>query len=306
MKREELTPIEELVVNYANNVLNKDIRLEDIDDIAFDWDSAKFSYKPGENGYIKTMEIELKDLGIKYDEIEKYEKEVYTSAINHVVRLVRNDLVTRKATPLLSDLLKLKKVQEEWLDYFRYQLIAFYRKVAGFHLYIETISIDNSNIYFTDAASGKEYFVPLELLSLPVEEAKEKYADILKNEKQILAEEKKQRLESDIANYKKWLEESEEELIGKSLSESHKDLYDEVTSEFKTELTRLKAFSKYRFQQELANDHLIKANNPNYESYLLNIEEVYYDILRETDPDIDISFEDPSFKDSLYDYVHAL
>ena len=99
---------------------------------------------------------------------------------------------------------------------------------------------------------------------------------------------------------------SEEELIGKSLSESHKDLYDEVTSEFKTELTRLKAFSKYRFQQELANDHLIKANNPNYESYLLNIEEVYYDILRETDPDIDISFEDPSFKDSLYDYVHAL
>lgn len=100
--------------------------------------------------------------------------------------------------------------------------------------------------------------------------------------------------------------ESEEDIIAKSLSESHKDLYDEVTSEFKTELTRLKAFSKYRFQQELANDHLIKANNPNYESYLLNIEEVYYDILRETDPDIDISFEDPSFKDSLYDYVHAL
>lgn len=99
---------------------------------------------------------------------------------------------------------------------------------------------------------------------------------------------------------------SEEDIIAESLVESHKDLYDEVTSEFKTELTRLKAFSKYRFQQELANDHLIKANNPNYESYLLNIEEVYYDILRETDPDIDISFEDPSFKDSLYDYVHAL
>lgn len=212
MKREELTPIEELVINHANNVLNKNIKLEDIDDIAFDWDSVKFSYKPGENGYIKTMEIELKDLGVKYDEIEKYEKEVYTSAINHVVRLVRNDLVTRKATPLLSDLLKLKKVQEEWLDYFRYQLIAFYRKVAGFHPYIETISIDNNNIYFTDAASGKEYFVPLELLSLPVEEAKEKYTDILKNEKQILAKEKKQRLESDIENYKKWLQESEEEL----------------------------------------------------------------------------------------------
>lgn len=72
MKKEELTPIEELVINYANNVLNKNIKLEDIDDIAFDWDSAKFSYKPGENGYIKTMEIELKDLGVKYDEIENY------------------------------------------------------------------------------------------------------------------------------------------------------------------------------------------------------------------------------------------
>ena len=52
-------------------------------------------------------------------------------------------------------------------------------------------------------------------------EAKEKYADILKNEKQILAEEKKQRLESDIANYKKWLEESEEEL--RKLKEEEQD-----------------------------------------------------------------------------------
>lgn len=41
---------------------------------------------------------------------------------------------------------------------------------------------------------------------------KKKLQDMLKNEKQILAKEKKQRLESDIANYKKWLKESEEEL----------------------------------------------------------------------------------------------
>lgn len=47
---------------------------------------------------------------------------------------------------------------------------------------------------------------------MPVEEAKEKYTEILKNEKQILVEEKKKRLESDIENYKKWLKESEEEL----------------------------------------------------------------------------------------------
>lgn len=212
MKKEELTPIEELVINRANNVLNKNIELEDIDDIAFDWDSAKFSYKPGENGYIKTMEIELKDLGVKYDEIEEYEKEAYTSAINHVVRLVRNDLVTRKATPLLSDLLKLKEVQEEWLDYFKYQTTLFYRDITGYYHYIETISIDNNNIYFTDIYSGKEYFVPLELLSLPTEEAKEKYADILKNEEKSKIEKERQKVESDIENYKNLLRESEEKL----------------------------------------------------------------------------------------------
>lgn len=101
-------------------------------------------------------------------------------------------------------------------------------------------------------------------------------------------------------------EKSEEDAIAKSLTESHKDLYDEITNEFKEELIRLKSFSKYRFQQELANDHLVKANNPDYESYLLNIEDVYYDILRETDPDIKISFDDPSFKDSLYDYIQSM
>lgn len=212
MKKEELTPIEELVVNHANNVLNKNIELEDIDDIAFDWDSAKFSYKPGENGYIKTTEIELKDLGVKYDEIEKYEKEIYASAINHVVRLVKNVSVTRKATPLLSDLLKLKKIQEEWLDYFKYQTTLFYRDITGFYRYIETISIDNNNIYFTDVYSGKEYFIPLELLSLPTEKAKEKYADILKNEEKSRMEKERQKIESDIENYKNLLQESEEKL----------------------------------------------------------------------------------------------
>lgn len=212
MKKEELTPIEELVINHANNVLNKNIELEDIDDIAFDWDSVKFSYKPCENGYIKTVEIELKDLGVKYDEIEKYEKETYTSAINHVVRLVRNNLVTRKATPLLSDLLKLKKVQDEWLDYFKYQTTLFYRDITGYYRYIETISIDNNNIYFTDVYSGKKYFIPLELLSLPTEEAKEKYADILKNEEKSQLEKERRKIESDIENYKNLLRESEEKL----------------------------------------------------------------------------------------------
>ena len=101
-------------------------------------------------------------------------------------------------------------------------------------------------------------------------------------------------------------EESEEDVIAKSLTESHKDLYDEITSEFTQNLNRLKAFSKYRFQQELANDHLIKANNENYSSTLLDIEEAYYEILKETNPDIEISIDDASFKENLYNYVHAM
>ena len=97
---------------------------------------------------------------------------------------------------------------------------------------------------------------------------------------------------------------SEEELITESLLENHKDLYDEVTSEFRTELTRLKAFSKYRLQQELANDHLIKANNSNYSSTLLDIEEAYYDILQSTG--VDISKESNSFRENLFDYIRSM
>lgn len=97
---------------------------------------------------------------------------------------------------------------------------------------------------------------------------------------------------------------SEEELIAESLLENHKDLYDEVTSEFKTELTRLKAFSKYRLQQELANDHLIKANNSNYSSTLLDIEEAYYDILQSTG--VDISKDSNSFRENLFDYIKSM
>lgn len=97
---------------------------------------------------------------------------------------------------------------------------------------------------------------------------------------------------------------SEEELITESLLENHKDLYDEVTSEFRTELTRLKAFSKYRLQQELANDHLIKANNSNYSSTLLDIEEAYYDILQSTG--VDISKDSNSFRENLFDYIRSM
>lgn len=98
---------------------------------------------------------------------------------------------------------------------------------------------------------------------------------------------------------------SEEELnLSENLANSHPDAYAEVQEEFNRDLKRLKAFSKYRLQQELANDHLIKANNSNYSSTLLDIEEAYYDILQSTG--VDISKESNSFRESLFDYIRSM
>ena len=92
--------------------------------------------------------------------------------------------------------------------------------------------------------------------------------------------------------------------FSENLAETHPDAYAEVQEEFKRDLNRLKAFSKYRLQQELANDHLIKANNPNYTSTLLDIEEAYYDILKSTGTDI--TKDSHSFKENLVDYIRSM
>ena len=96
----------------------------------------------------------------------------------------------------------------------------------------------------------------------------------------------------------------EEPDFSENLAETHPDAYVEVQEEFKRDLNRLKAFSKYRLQQELANDHLIKANNPNYSSTLLDIEEAYYDILKSTGTDI--TKDSHSFKENLVDYIRSM
>ena len=96
----------------------------------------------------------------------------------------------------------------------------------------------------------------------------------------------------------------EEPDFSENLAETHPDAYAEVQEEFKRDLNRLKAFSKYRLQQELANDHLIKANNPNYSSTLLDIEEAYYDILKSTGTDI--TKDSHSFKENLVDYIRSM
>ena len=96
----------------------------------------------------------------------------------------------------------------------------------------------------------------------------------------------------------------EEPNFSENLADSHPEAYAEVQEEFKRDLNRLKAFSKYRLQQELANDHLIKANNSNYSSTLLDIEEAYYDILKSTGTDI--TKDSHSFKENLVDYIRSM
>lgn len=96
----------------------------------------------------------------------------------------------------------------------------------------------------------------------------------------------------------------EEPDFSENLAESHQEAYAEVQEEFKRDLNRLKAFSKYRLQQELANDHLIKANNSQYSSTLLDIEEAYYDILKSTGTDI--TKDSHSFKENLVDYIRSM
>ena len=96
----------------------------------------------------------------------------------------------------------------------------------------------------------------------------------------------------------------EEPDFSENLADSHPEAYAEVQEEFKRDLNRLKAFNKYRLQQELANDHLIKANNSNYSSTLLDIEEAYYDILKSTGTDI--TKDSHSFKENLVDYIRSM
>lgn len=96
----------------------------------------------------------------------------------------------------------------------------------------------------------------------------------------------------------------EEPDFSENLAETHPEAYAEVQEEFKRDLNRLKAFSKYRLQQELANDHLIKANNAQYSSTLLDIEDAYYDILKSTGTDI--AKDSHSFKENLVDYIRSM
>lgn len=97
---------------------------------------------------------------------------------------------------------------------------------------------------------------------------------------------------------------NEEQQLGEVLANQHKDLYDLAQLEFDNDVKRYKNFSKYRLFTELANDKLIRENNPNFSSTLLDLEESYYEVVREFEPQMDISSD--IFKEALYEYIQQL
>lgn len=211
MKKESITPVEELVFNYAKTVLKEDIKLEDVDSIDFDYGYAKVHFDI--NRICKQdIDIELSKLGIEYKKINECNTELYSNAINHVVQLVEENIYTYQCTPNLFELLKLKSVSDKWLKFFTREVELFYEKLTGEYPDIDTISINDKGIYIKDG--DKEHFIPLEILSLPIEEAKIKYTDILEKETRANKESDKQSLKRLIEEYRKGIERAEKSLRG--------------------------------------------------------------------------------------------
>ena len=97
---------------------------------------------------------------------------------------------------------------------------------------------------------------------------------------------------------------NEEQQLGAVLANQHKDLYDLAQLEFDNDVKRYKNFGKYRLFTELANDKLIRENNPAFSSTLLDLEESYYEVVKEFEPQLDISSD--IFKEALYEYIQQL
>ena len=222
MKIEELTPLKELAFNYAKNTLKKDIKLEDIYSIT----SYVYGLRICFDFYVEKQDIFIKfeDLGIDYDRRDEYEKEVYTSAINYVVRLLTGEEHNFFKIPNISSLLRLKNLEYDSIKGFLHQQIAsFTEEVTGDSNTVERYYTEKDGIKVItmdeDTYEQVEYFFPNELLSMTGYEAKELYADT----RAKLEEEKKQRYiknlkddikrqEKTLADDKKRLEELEKEL----------------------------------------------------------------------------------------------
>ena len=215
MKIEELTPLKELAFNYVKNTLKKDIKLEDIYSIT----SYVYGVRICFNFYLEKSDIFIKfeDLGIDYDKRNEYEKEIYTSAINHAVRLLTGEEHNYSKIPNISSLLKLKNLTYDSIKGFLHQQIeSFTKEVTGDSNTVERYYTEKDGIKVItmdeDTYEQVEYFFSNELLSMTGYEAKEKYVDTLAK----IEEEKKQRyinnLKNDIKMYEKSLTEKKKQL----------------------------------------------------------------------------------------------
>lgn len=130
MKIEELTPLKELAFNYVKNTLKRDIKLEDIYSIT----SYVYGVRICFNFYLEKSDIFIKfeDLGIDYDKRNEYEKEIYTSAINHAVRLLTGEEHNYSKIPNISLLLQLNSLGSDSIKKFLHQQIeTFTKEVTG-------------------------------------------------------------------------------------------------------------------------------------------------------------------------------
>ena len=215
MKIEELTPLKELAFNYVKNTLKKDIKLEDIYSIT----SYVYGVRICFNFYLEKSDIFIKfeDLGIDYDKRNEYEKEVYTSSINHVVRLLSGEEHNYFKIPNISLLLQLNSLGSDSIKKFLHQQIeSFTKEVTGDLNTVERYYTEKEGIKVItmdeDTYEQVEYFFPNELLSMTGYEAKDLYADT----RAKLEKEKKQRyiknLKDDIKRQEKTLAESKKRL----------------------------------------------------------------------------------------------
>ena len=215
MKIEELTPLKELAFNYVKNTLKKDIKLEDIYSIT----SYVYGLRICFNFYVEKQDLFVKfeDLGVDYDSRNEYEKEVYTSSINHVVRLLAGEEHNYFKIPSISSLLRFNSLGSDAIKKFLHQQIeSFTKEVTGDSNTVERYYVENGCVKVItmdeDTYEPVEYSFPNELLSMTGYEAKELYADTLAK----IEEEKKQyyinNLKKDIKFQEKSLAESKKRL----------------------------------------------------------------------------------------------
>jgi hypothetical protein len=213
MRIEELSPLKELAFNYVKNTLKEDIKLEDVHSIFIGINGVKVSFNIAK----QAINLKFEDLGIEYDNRDEYEKEVYTSSINHVVRLLTGEEHNYFKIPNIPSLLQLNSLGNDSIKKFLHQQIeSFTKEVTGDSNTVERYYTEKDGIKVItmdeDTYEQVEYFFPNELLSMTGYEAKELYADTLAK----VEEEKKQyyinNLKNDIKMYEKSLTEKKKQL----------------------------------------------------------------------------------------------